>query len=275
MEPFSFEPGPNIAFYVWIIPITWYGILVVSGFAMATCVAWIEWTKKNKGQWEFITILSTGIIVSIWGARLWYIVFNPVEVFQHVSSFLDVLLVFFNIGTGRSIMGSIFFVTIWLYCYQRFISPKTNWRESIDIILPAMLISQAIGRWGNFANHQIFGQVIDGDSLNFLPQFIKNNMYINGEYRQPLFLYESFANMIAFAAIFTLKIYPKNINDGFYGAMFILLYGIIRAIMEPLRDPMYQMHWGPILTSFWSAIIFSIIGISSMIYFQQKPIVKI
>ena len=88
MEPFT--PGANIAFYIWMIPITWYGILVVSGFAISTGIAWIEWTKRNKGQWEFMTILFTGIIVAIWGARLWYIIFNPVEVFQHVSGFLDV-----------------------------------------------------------------------------------------------------------------------------------------------------------------------------------------
>lgn len=278
MEPFT--PGANIAFYIWMIPITWYGILVVSGFAISTGIAWIEWTKRNKGQWEFMTILFTGIIVAIWGARLWYIIFNPVEVFQHVSGFLDVLVVFFNVGTGRSIMGSIFFITIWLYCYQKFISPKTSWKESIDIILPAMLISQSIGRWGNFANHQVFGHIVDGGSLNFLPSFIKNNMYIidkNGivGYRQPLFLYESIANLLAFLVIFILKRSSNNTKEGVFGALFILLYGLIRMVMEPMRDCSYQMHWGPILTSYWAAFLFSIIGSISIIEFQWKGISKI
>lgn len=277
MEPFT--PGANVAFYIWLIPFTWYGIFVVFGFAMASGFAWIEWTKKSKGQWEFMTIFLTGIIVSIWGARLWYIIFNPVDVFQNVSSFLDVLLVFFNVGTGRSIMGTIFFVTLWLYIYQKFISPTTTWRSSIDIILPAMLISQAIGRWGNFANHQVFGHVVNGGEINFLPEFIKRNMYIltnDGTigYRQPLFLYESFADIFAFLIICISKGYWTNAKDGVFGGMFIFLYGIIRFIMEPLRDPMYQMHWGPILTSFWAALIFSTVGLSFIIEFQWKTFSK-
>ncbi len=270
MEPFSYTPGATIAFHIWLIPITWYGILVVSGFTLATAFAWVEWTKKDKGQWEFTTILLTGIIVAIWGARLWYIIFNPVEVFQNVSGFLDVLLVFFNVGTGRSIMGSIFFITLWLYCYEKFISPTTSWKESIDIILPAMLLSQAIGRWGNFANHQVFGESVSLESLSFLPDFIKKNMYINGNYRQPLFLYESFADLIAYSIIFISKKTWITSKEGVFGAMFIMLYGIIRATMEPFRDATYQMHWGLILTSFWAAIIFSIIGTTFIIEFQWK-----
>ena len=95
-----------------------------------------------------------------------------------------------------------------------------------DLILPNILIGQAIGRWGNFFNHEILGAKASRSSLSWLPDFIRNNLfkwYVSGDgtiptlaqgsakyghgvnvdafdafnkiqYYQPLFLYESFAD---------------------------------------------------------------------------------
>ena len=59
------------------------------------------------------------------------------------------------------------------------------------------MIAQSLGRWGNFFNQEAYGAAVD--NLDYLPGFIKNQMYIDGSYRQPTFLYESIWNLIGFS----------------------------------------------------------------------------
>ena len=178
-------------------------------------------------------------------------------------------------------MGSIFFMTLLFAFYPKIYRRSSNisWKVNIDMALPAILLGQVIGRWGNFANHQVFGDIVSGNSLNWLPSFVKNNMYIKTTdgfigYRNPLFLYESFANAISFVLILTIIKYNKKFQPGTQGAAFLVLYGIIRSTMELLRDPLFQMNWGSFHTSFCAAIIFIIFGILLFMECQNKNVSK-
>lgn len=263
-----YQTGPSVAFYIGPIPFYWYGMFVLFGFLAAALVAYVEWVKKGKRTWDFVNIFFIGIFIVLYGARLWYIIFNPVESFQNVDSFLEVVMVFLSVSSGRSILGTIVFSTLLCYLYSKWISPDLDWRETFSIILPSMFIAQAIGRWGNFANHSVYGNVVDPDQISFLPTFILDNMYIDGYYRQPLFLYESMADMIGYLLIFLVFKTNDYFKEGVAGATYIFLYGIIRTIMEPLRDSQFQMSWGSFETSLATSIIFIFGGFSMMVYLQ-------
>lgn len=100
-----------------------------------------------------------------------------------------------------------------------------------------------IGRWGNFFNHEAYGNIVDKSFLINLhiPNFIIENMKIDGAYRQPTFLYESL--WCTLALIFLLLIRNKLYQSEVF-AVYLLLYGIERFIVEGMRtDSLYLGHF--------------------------------
>lgn len=256
-----------------VIPV--YGLLAAIGFALALCWTYVEWIRKGKRHWDFVQVVSLTTVAALYGAKLWYIVFSPVEFFSQINSFLEFLISVFIPATGRSIIGTVVFAPIAIYVISLY-NPDVKFRETIDIILPAILIGQFVARWGNFANHSVYGLEVSGDSLNWLPTWIKDNMLIydhNGlessaVYRNPVFLYESIADLLIFLFITTFIKNFKWLNDGSAGASYIMLYGLFRAIFEPMRDPQFIMHWGPIPTSLIAALVLFVVGIGMLIHFN-------
>ncbi len=261
-----YEPGPMT---IWgVIPI--YGLLVLTGYILSISWAYYEWTKNGKRRWDFVQVVGFTTIGALYGAKLWYMIFDPINAFEGVNDFLDVLTIIFIPATGRSIIGTVVFAPIVIYCVSKY-NPDIKFKETIDILLPSIFIGQFVARWGNFANHQVFGEEWQ-NIPSWMPDWFLDNMYISvdgGEpiFRQPLFLYESIADLLSFLFIILIV---KNINlkAGSSGATYIALYGMFRSIFELMRDPMYIMHWWLIPTSFVTAIILFVVGIFMLIKFN-------
>ncbi len=95
------------------------------------------------------------------------------------------------------------------------------------------MLAQAIGRWGNFFNQEAYGKAVD--SLNYLPGFIRDQMYIDGAYRQPTFLFESLWNLLGFVVICILRRRPKLLNREKSQLLYLIWYGCGRLLIEGLR----------------------------------------
>lgn len=95
------------------------------------------------------------------------------------------------------------------------------------------MIAQAIGRWGNFFNQEAYGKAVE--SLNYLPAFIRDQMYIDGAYRQPTFLFESLWNLLGFGLVCVLRRRPKFLKQGEITAFYLVWYGCGRLLIEGLR----------------------------------------
>ncbi len=249
-----------------------YGVIAAIGFSLTCIWAYVEWNKKGLRNWDFIWITVFSTLCGIYGAKIWYIVFDFDHVFGPggINSVLTFLYSVFVPSTGRTIIGTIIFSAVGIYLYPKFFSPDVNRYVAMDILLPAIALGHAISRWGNFANHNIYGSVITYDQIKWLPLFIVNNMLINGNFRQPLFLYESFADLSTFALIFIVFKTNDFWKEGVAGSSYIMLYGLVRAIIEPFRDPRFIMTTFGIHTSLVSGIIMTIVGLLMMIYFQVK-----
>ena len=101
---------------------------------------------------------------------------------------------------GLAIQGGVMGGIIAGILYYKFKKVKYPLEKLFDLILPNILIAQAIGRWGNFFNKEVYGACVNRNSLSFIPNFILNNMDVCGSslVAQPLFLYESILNTIGF-----------------------------------------------------------------------------
>ncbi len=248
----------GVAFKIGPISFSWYGILILLAFLAVLFVSYIEWRKKGYRYFDFNILFSVGAFFALFGARWWFLIFNP-------SDFQGFISIFW-ISSGRSILGSIFFVTVWILYYVNFHAKYLEFNKVVSIILPNFLLGQCIGRWGNFFQQDVYGHIISNPW--FLPEFIKQAMYIDGYYRQPLFLYESIINLVGWVFITFILKNINGIKSGVHGSIYLVWYGLTRSIMELFRDPLYIMKIGNVPTSFILSIAIFIIGILMAIYYQ-------
>ena len=210
------------------IQIRWYSVMILIAIIVAAILGYIECMKKGMDKDTFIDMVFYGLIFSILGARIYYVLFN-------LSYYLkDPIEMFCVWHGGLAIHGGLIAALIFLYFYSK--KKKLNMLLTIDIIVVSVIIGQAIGRWGNFFNGEAFGREVSLEFLKnlHLPMFIIKGMNINGVYHEPTFLYESIANGIGFIILLIVR-KMKKIKTGTLTSIYLIWYGIARCIIESLR----------------------------------------
>ena len=248
-----FEFGP--------ISIKWYSFCILLGILLASFLIIKEWKKKQGIESIITDILFYGILIGILGARIYYCIFN----WEYYGN--DLLEVFKIWHGGLAIHGGILFTFLFLvfYCKKK----KINFLLLLDIIAPGLMIAQAIGRWGNFFNGEAYGRIV---SLKFLkslhlPKFIINGMFIDGYYREPTFLYESFFSIIGFIILLILR-KQKRIKTGLCCSFYLIWYGIERLIIESFRSDSLML--GSFKIAQIISILFILNGIIIILLFWKK-----
>ncbi|WP_022935369.1 prolipoprotein diacylglyceryl transferase [Mesomycoplasma moatsii] len=213
--------------------------------------------KKNRYPIDvLLTIIIITIPSAIIGARLFWIIETAINK-ESLSRWYAIW------DGGLSIQGGVFVPAVLDLLYLRRKKNIIDTRKAFGLILPNVLLGQAIGRWGNFANHELYGAVCEYDSIKWLGSTISWNMYIEGEFRVPLFLIESMTSMIGYIIIVWWLLQFGKLEPGTTGGVYLLWYGIIRVILEPFRDPKDFEYWYLIL-----AIIFIVLGLILIFYFE-------
>ncbi len=219
----------SILFDFGIIKIKWYSFFIFSAILVAYLLINKE-AKKKKLPDDYISdIVFYGIIISILGARLYYVLFN---LNYYLINPLEIIMIWHG---GLAIHGGIIAGLMFLLLYTK--KKKINLWLLLDIIVVGLIIAQAIGRWGNFFNSEAYGRIVSLATLKklYLPQFIIKGMYIDGAYREPTFLYESTLSFIGFVTMILIR-RNKNIKTGILTAIYATWYGIERLIIESFRS---------------------------------------
>ncbi|MCQ2539339.1 MAG: prolipoprotein diacylglyceryl transferase [Acetatifactor sp.] len=221
--------GFRIAFYGLII-----GIAVFAGIVTAARIA------KKSGQnpddyWDFALY---AVIFSVIGARIYYVIFSW-------DSYKDNLLQIFNLrGGGLAIYGGVIaaFITLYVWCKIC----KKSAPLFGDTAMPGLILGQAIGRWGNFFNREVFGEYYNGLLSMQLPieairdrsdisEKIAANIPAGANYINvhPTFLYESLWNLFIFVL---LLVYWKHRKfNGEICLLYLGGYGVGRFVIEGIR----------------------------------------
>jgi len=221
-------PYNKIALDLGFAQIAWYAVFILTGLSMGAYLAYLEFKKVGWHTDLLFDALLWAVPLSIVGARLYYVIFDPSP---NYNSLLDVINV--NNG-GLSIHGAVITATIFVVIYTRM--KKMNPWLLADIIAIGFLVGQIVGRWGNFMNAEAYGPVIESQFiLNILPAFIKNQMFIAGAFHHPTFLYEGIWNLIGLIALLMIR-RKRILKVGDLFAFYLIWYGFGRgAIIEPLR----------------------------------------
>lgn len=224
----------RVAFNLLGIPIYWYALIIVSGIIIAMWLSSREAVRVGLKSEDVTDFMLWGLPLSIIGARLYYILF---DLPQYIADPIQI----FNIRSGGlAIYGGLIAGAITLYFFTKyhFISMWTF----LDIAAPSVLLAQAIGRWGNFMNHEAYGPVTTRIFLEnpHIPRFIIDNMYIEGFYRQPTFLYESVWSLIGFILLLFLRNKKHLLKKGEVLLVYVMWYSFGRFFIEGLRtDSLY------------------------------------
>lgn len=234
------------------IDIAWYAILILTGAVLA-----LKFTQKAAAERgiskDLVEDMFFGILlVGIVGARLWYVIFYP-----DTSYFLsNPLKIFAFRDGGLAIQGGLFAGAAYAY----YASKKANIKfiDLADATLPNVLIAQAIGRWGNFLNQEAFGQVVSESFYSGWPLWFKNQMFIDGAFRQPMFLLESGLNILGFLIIYFGLKKLKKVKRGDYAYSYLVWYGIVRFIVEHFRSDSLMLF--NLKSAQLVSIVFVIIG---------------
>lgn len=214
-----------VAFEIFGQEIRWYGIIIASGVLAAFLVSYLLAKKKNLD----FDLITDGFLWSfpfaIIGARLYYVAFE----YKNYDSLLDII----NIRNGgMAIHGGLIGGLLVAYIFTRI--KKVNFLEYIDVIMPGVILAQAIGRWGNFMNQEAHGGPVSEAFISKFPQFIQNGMLIEGTYYHPTFLYESIWNLLVFVILVYIVNKKKN-QHGIVIGSYMVLYSIGRFFIEGLR----------------------------------------
>ena len=249
---------------------SWYAICVLSG-ALTTCYVsrWIA--KKEKGKPEVVDALFIpSLFAGILGARLWYVVS---EWDYYTADPMRILRIWEG---GLAIQGGVIIGAAFGICLLKKLYKNEKVLEWVDIIVPNILIAQAIGRWGNFFNQEVYGDYVAASKLNFLPTFITRNLFVptclDGELVQPLFLYESILTTIGFILItIVIRKLWKSRAAGSLGALYLAYYGVVRIILEPFRQEEYIMRiWGNLSQSVMMSALFIIAGVGLILFLNIR-----
>lgn len=222
------------AFTLLGLPIYWYAILIVSGIVIALFLATREAPRVGLKEDDFSNFLLIALPVAIIGARLYYVLFD-IQLYLN-----DPIQIFNTRNGGLAVYGGLLAAVVVLILFTRhnFINP---WLF-LDVCAPGVILAQGLGRWGNFMNHEAYGAVTTRSFLEglHLPQVIIDNMYIDGAYRQPTFLYESLWCFLGFILLMLLRKKTTFFNIGEIFLSYVIWYSFERFFVEGMRtDSLY------------------------------------
>ena len=253
--PLAFEftsPGP-IAFEIGQLSVRWYGLLIASAIILGTVLAQTLAKKRNVDP-DLVGDLAIWLVVgAIPCARLYYVLFEWNR-FQTKPWYKVFAIWEGGIAIHGAIIGGAIAATI--FCKRQKIS---TWLMA-DLIMPAVILGQAIGRWGNFFNSEAFGSPTDLPWKLFIPINRRPPELLGESYFHPTFLYESLWNLGVFAIlIFAFLRFPK-LRTGTITMIYAIAYSVGRFWIEGLRTDSLMV--GPLRT----AQIISLVAIAAGIF---------
>jgi len=233
VTPILFQAGP--------ITLRWYGVLIVTGILLAAWVAarYVE-RKGQSGDalWDLLLwILIPGLI----GARLYYVFIQSPRGPDGLGYYLSNPWAILQIWSGGiHIYGAFIFGSISAILYMRYRHlPALIYFDAIAL---GTLLGQAIGRWANFINQELYGPPttlpwgLKVDTFARIAPYNDLTKYPESTRFHPLFLYESIWNFIGFGLMFWIsRRYEDSLLPGDLMLLYVIWYPTGRFMLEFIR----------------------------------------
>jgi len=230
----------NLGFF----SIKWYGLLIALSIILGLNLSKKLARYRGIDPHLVSEILPSLILSSIIGARIYYVIFEyrqfsgdnfftPIKIFNiylNIPSFLAIW------EGGIAIHGALLggFLSIYLFCKSK----KIPLKIFLDLLMPSVILGQAIGRWGNFFNNEAFGIPTNLPWKVFIPLSNRPIIFSNSQFFHPTFLYESLWNLLIFILliyVFNKQNKENSILPGLITCLYLITYSFGRFWIEGLR----------------------------------------
>lgn len=220
INPVAIELGP--------LAVHWYGVIIGLGALLGLWLAVNESQKRGLHKDTFVDLILFAIPIAILSARAYYVIFQWNEYYKVNPG--EIVKIWEG---GLAIHGGLIGAVVTTIIFAR-IRGLSFWKLA-DIAAPSILLGQAIGRWGNFINQEAYGEPVSREFLEnlYLPEFIINQMNIQGEYHHPTFLYESLWSLAGVLLLLLLR--KANLRWGELFLTYVIWYSIGRYFIEGMR----------------------------------------
>ncbi len=232
IEPFRIKPEAIELSKDGGFDIMWYGVLIALGMILAFLYALSRAKIEGIKTDDIYDLGIFAILFGVIGARLYYVIFEFGRFYEPGNIGKTLLNIISIRGGGLAIYGGILggFFTILVVSHIK----RIRFSTLLDVVSPAVMIGQIIGRWGNFINIEAFG----GETtlpwrMGILQSFDNGETFYSETYVHPTFLYESLWNLIGFILIAIF--YKKKKFNGQVFLFYMTWYGFGRMLIEGLR----------------------------------------
>ena len=246
-----------------VLQIYWYSFFIVLGMILGLYFVRKYYLRTHDTDKELFDVALYVIIGALIGARLWH-----VFIFQwdYYSSHLNEIIKIWE--GGLAIHGGVLGGFIVLLIYSR-LKKKSIWSFT-DLGVLALPLGQAIGRWGNYFNQELYGLPTQRPWGIFIEEQNRIVGFQESTHFHPTFFYESVFNLILFLVLWFMC--KKKLSSGVLTGIYLFGYGVIRFAVDFIRiDPMPELL--QLRYSQWISLGFMALGIGVWIWRsrQEKP----
>jgi phosphatidylglycerol:prolipoprotein diacylglycerol transferase len=258
-DPVAVQIGP--------FPIYWYGI----GYAVGLALVYLLLVRLAKRAGENDDLVGNGLIIVAIAALIGGRLYHVIDQWQRYQD--DLLSIVLPPYTGLGVYGGIITGTIAAFLYARY--KKAPFLRWADIVAPGLFVMQAVARWGNFFNQELYGTPTD------LPWGIpidcahRITAYPCSEFPEattrfhPLFLYESISGIIGALVLIWMGYHLRHrLRPGDLLFTFFIWYGAVRFLLEPLRTENWTFNGIP--TAMLVSLGFIVVGVAALLW-RHRP----
>ncbi|MBO9578507.1 MAG: prolipoprotein diacylglyceryl transferase [Microbacteriaceae bacterium] len=250
-----------------VINIHTYALCILVGIVIATWLTEVRLRKRGVEPWAVVDILIFAVPLGIVGARFWHVATHPTDYFpfDETRTLLDAIAIW---DGGGAIFGALLGGALgaWIGCRIAGIRFLTF----LDAVAPGLLFAQALGRLGNWFNHELFGLPttlpwgleISADNPAYPVGFPEGVLF------HPTFLYEIIWNVIGAVAILLLE-RRLQLQWGKVFALYLIWYGIGRAWLEAIRLDPSEIVLGLRIND-WGAIAAIVLGLVILVVQSRR-----
>ena len=256
-SPIIFEAGP--------FALRYYGLCIALGIIVATWLAGRELVRKGHDGELALDALFFIIPPGFVGARVYHVITN--YDYYSADPWPEVIAVW---NGGLAIYGAVTggFIGLLLFCWIRGISPLVF----ADAVAPGLILAQAIGRWGNYFNQELFGRPSELPwAIRIAPEN-RPEGYADATTFHPTFLYESIWNtLVCLVLLWAARRFAGWLKDGDLFLLYVSLYSTGRSLNELLRiDPSFLIG-GNIRGNMLVAIVLALASAMILLLRHSRP----
>ena len=258
-DPVAIQIGP--------FPIYWYGI----GYAVGLALAYLLIVRLARRAGEDDDLVGNGMIIVAIAALIGGRLYHVIDQWQRYQD--DLLSIVLPPYTGLGVYGGIITGTVAAFLYARY--KKAPFLRWADIVAPGLFVMQAVARWGNFFNQELYGTPttlpwgIPIDCAHRIAAYPCSESPEASTTFHPLFLYESISGIVGALVLIWMGYHLRHrLRPGDLLFTFFIWYGVVRFLLEPLRQENWMFNGIP--TASLVSLGFIAVGVA-MLLWRHRP----